>query len=266
MIDAVTPNIRRAIIAVYKGRCQYCRADGANHIEHIVARVNGGTSDLDNLTLGCGSCNMAKGTLTLSPGFIEIMQARARHRSAAVEHLVAAWSMREDQIIAGRRRIALPKAKGQATPQNAAAYKHTDWGSLFFRYGDLNATGCIRTFQVGHTRGGYGFNAVFRPRGASRDLTIGFVVDISTGIVAKTEVTAYGRADRGYVRAVEPTQRELMVGSRYLLRHRKIILSDVMSEVGRVNNWGTAHPRGNARCPNRLSSRQGRGNATRTAA
>lgn len=73
MTMRVPENVRRAIIAVYKGRCQYCRDEGANHIEHIVARPRGGTSALDNLTLDCKRCNMAKGTLDLSVGFVEIM-------------------------------------------------------------------------------------------------------------------------------------------------------------------------------------------------
>jgi hypothetical protein len=47
------------------GRCEYCRMhqslQGATfHIEHIVARSLGGTSELDNLAWACPSCNLHK--------------------------------------------------------------------------------------------------------------------------------------------------------------------------------------------------------------
>ena len=74
--EAVPENARKAIIAVYKGRCQYCRTNDANHVDHIIARANGGTSDLDNLTLGCASCNMAKGALSFAGGRRDIASAR----------------------------------------------------------------------------------------------------------------------------------------------------------------------------------------------
>ena len=46
-------------------RCEYCRMhqslQGATfHIEHIFPICLGGTSDLDNLTLACPSCNLHK--------------------------------------------------------------------------------------------------------------------------------------------------------------------------------------------------------------
>lgn len=85
----VPPLIRKAIIAVYHGRCQYCRADGANHVDHIVPRLNGGASELDNLTLACVGCNLRKSWLDLSPGFVEIMQARARRKLPAIEQILA---------------------------------------------------------------------------------------------------------------------------------------------------------------------------------
>ena len=47
------------------GRCEYCRMhqspQGATfHIEHIQPLCLGGTSQLENLTLACPSCNLHK--------------------------------------------------------------------------------------------------------------------------------------------------------------------------------------------------------------
>jgi 5-methylcytosine-specific restriction endonuclease McrA len=50
-------------------RCQYClmhqSLQGATfHIEHIVPRSKGGTSDLENLALACPGCNLHKADKT----------------------------------------------------------------------------------------------------------------------------------------------------------------------------------------------------------
>jgi hypothetical protein len=46
-------------------RCEYCRMhqalQGATfHIEHVIPRAKGGSSELDNLALACPSCNLHK--------------------------------------------------------------------------------------------------------------------------------------------------------------------------------------------------------------
>ena len=46
-------------------RCEYCRLpDFADewpfHVDHIVARVHGGTDDLDNICWSCTQCNLHK--------------------------------------------------------------------------------------------------------------------------------------------------------------------------------------------------------------
>lgn len=56
------------------GRCQYCgrevlldlvdsdeEQDAVAAVDHVVAKYNGGSDDLDNLKLCCGSCNSSKG-------------------------------------------------------------------------------------------------------------------------------------------------------------------------------------------------------------
>jgi 5-methylcytosine-specific restriction endonuclease McrA len=42
----LAPELRAAVIAVYDGKCQYCGAVGANHIDHISARAHGGSDEL----------------------------------------------------------------------------------------------------------------------------------------------------------------------------------------------------------------------------
>jgi 5-methylcytosine-specific restriction endonuclease McrA len=48
-------------------RCEYCQLEqndsplAALHIEHITAKVHGGTDGFDNLALACIDCNLHKG-------------------------------------------------------------------------------------------------------------------------------------------------------------------------------------------------------------
>ena len=39
--------------------CAYC-GDAANEVDHVVARVKGGSDDLDNLVAACRRCNIRK--------------------------------------------------------------------------------------------------------------------------------------------------------------------------------------------------------------
>jgi hypothetical protein len=62
------PNaIRRAVRDRANGRCKYCllpdeTADYPYHVEHIIARKHGGSSDLDNLAWSCIVCKGYKGS------------------------------------------------------------------------------------------------------------------------------------------------------------------------------------------------------------
>lgn len=54
------------------GRCQYClihqSLQGATfHIEHIIPRAKGGSSQLPNLALACPGCNLHKADRTMAP-------------------------------------------------------------------------------------------------------------------------------------------------------------------------------------------------------
>ena len=60
--------LRRWVVVRAGERCEYCRIHQDHdafyrfHIEHIIARVHGGTDDFANLALACHRCNERKGT------------------------------------------------------------------------------------------------------------------------------------------------------------------------------------------------------------
>ena len=41
--------------------CQYCGAEDANQVDHVVPKVAGGGDELDNLLTSCRDCNLRKG-------------------------------------------------------------------------------------------------------------------------------------------------------------------------------------------------------------
>jgi hypothetical protein len=77
---------KQAIRKEYKYKCQYCKSKDtkAIHVEHIKARDNGGTDDLDNLTLACESCNLMKSNLELAPEYSGILVARAKQKKGKI--------------------------------------------------------------------------------------------------------------------------------------------------------------------------------------
>jgi 5-methylcytosine-specific restriction protein A len=52
-------SIRRRVLRAYDYRCAECD-EPANHVDHIVAAIEGGTDDLSNLQALCGPCHDAK--------------------------------------------------------------------------------------------------------------------------------------------------------------------------------------------------------------
>jgi hypothetical protein len=64
-MDAAT---RRSVRQRAQNRCEYCRLPQSSqpfvifHIEHVRARVHGGTDDPENLCVACERCNAYKGT------------------------------------------------------------------------------------------------------------------------------------------------------------------------------------------------------------
>jgi hypothetical protein len=82
---AISDSKKQAIRKEYKYKCQYCNNDNAKHIEHIIARDNGGSDDLDNLTLACEGCNTKKSNLKLPETYAGILLARAKQKRKKIE-------------------------------------------------------------------------------------------------------------------------------------------------------------------------------------
>jgi hypothetical protein len=64
-MNSISSRLRRLVIRRAKGRCEYCQLsqDGQEatfHIDHIVPRAAGGTTDETNLALACVSCSLRK--------------------------------------------------------------------------------------------------------------------------------------------------------------------------------------------------------------
>lgn len=77
--------VREYLLEKWGRRCAYC--DGGNvplQVEHIVAKANGGTNRISNLTLSCERCNARKGTrdirefLSTKPEKIKKILAQAK--------------------------------------------------------------------------------------------------------------------------------------------------------------------------------------------
>lgn len=76
--------MRSAIIHLYSGKCQYCGAKNANHIDHIVPVSKGGEGVLENLTLACEACNIRKSDLELPDAYLGLLIARAVAKKPAI--------------------------------------------------------------------------------------------------------------------------------------------------------------------------------------
>jgi 5-methylcytosine-specific restriction endonuclease McrA len=54
-------DIRNQVLERDGRRCAYCGSlEGPFHVDHVVPLIQGGTSDLDNLTVACRACNCGK--------------------------------------------------------------------------------------------------------------------------------------------------------------------------------------------------------------
>ncbi len=63
--NRVTAQQKKAVAERAKGCCEYCRSQArfaiqAFSVEHIIARSQGGKTNLDNLALSCQGCNNHK--------------------------------------------------------------------------------------------------------------------------------------------------------------------------------------------------------------
>jgi hypothetical protein len=61
----VTGVLRRQVVLRAGNRCEYCRLSQSSqeatfHIDHVIPRVAGGPTAIDNLALACVSCSLRK--------------------------------------------------------------------------------------------------------------------------------------------------------------------------------------------------------------
>lgn len=57
---------RLKVLARDQRVCQYCGAQDATHVDHVIAKVDGGGDELSNLLTSCVSCNLKKGRKPLA--------------------------------------------------------------------------------------------------------------------------------------------------------------------------------------------------------
>jgi hypothetical protein len=67
--ERIPVSLHRRVRSRAAERCEYCRIAQANqeatfHIDHVVPRVAGGETTLENLALACVSCSLRKGART----------------------------------------------------------------------------------------------------------------------------------------------------------------------------------------------------------
>jgi len=84
---AISHRLKQAIRREYNFKCQYCdnNSQPAIHVEHIIAKDNNGSDDLDNLTLSCERCNLKKSNLKLPIQYSGILLARAKQKRKKIE-------------------------------------------------------------------------------------------------------------------------------------------------------------------------------------
>jgi hypothetical protein len=99
-------------------RCEYCLIPQALfrrpfHIEHIIAKQHGGSTELDNLALACWQCNLKKGPnlAGLDPVTGEITRLFHPRKDAWAEHFV----FQEVALKTGRVAIIGMTPVGRAT-------------------------------------------------------------------------------------------------------------------------------------------------------
>lgn len=56
---------RKAVLERDNYLCTYCHTNQATQVDHVLAKVKGGTDDPSNLVSSCKPCNLRKGSKTL---------------------------------------------------------------------------------------------------------------------------------------------------------------------------------------------------------
>jgi 5-methylcytosine-specific restriction endonuclease McrA len=84
MSSGVPVRLARKVTARAGNACEYCRLpqrtqEATFHIDHILPRVDGGKTELNNLALACVSCSLKKAARTLVPDAKLNKQVRIFH-------------------------------------------------------------------------------------------------------------------------------------------------------------------------------------------
>lgn len=90
MSTSIKGHIRQAILQRDAYTCQYCGVveDAGNlHIDHVIARSQGGVSRSYNLTTACRSCNRSKGIQTARPHNLDQITAGYPAWRAKIEEM-----------------------------------------------------------------------------------------------------------------------------------------------------------------------------------
>ncbi len=71
--EHVPASLQRRVRERARERCEYCGIaqelqEATFHIDHVVPRVEGGATSLDNLALACASCSLRKGPRRAAQG------------------------------------------------------------------------------------------------------------------------------------------------------------------------------------------------------
>jgi hypothetical protein len=116
------------------GRCEYCRIHQAqveltHHIEHIVARKQGGSDNESNLCLACERCNLFKGSdLTgIDPATSEVERLFNPRTQAWAEHFALRGALIVGLTPTGRTTVrVLSMNAGQRLQLRAALIARDD--------------------------------------------------------------------------------------------------------------------------------------------
>jgi 5-methylcytosine-specific restriction endonuclease McrA len=87
--------LREYLLEKFGRQCAYCGAKGGPlQVEHIVPKTRGGSNRASNLTIACGPCNQAKGSITAEEwGHPQVAaQARRPMKDAAAVN-VSRWAL-----------------------------------------------------------------------------------------------------------------------------------------------------------------------------
>lgn len=95
------PKVRNAIRSVYRGVCQYCGREDADHVDHIEPRSKGGSDEIENLILSCDTCNIRKNNADLDPMFCAIAHSRARDKAGEIRLLLSQAKKRKSKKLIG---------------------------------------------------------------------------------------------------------------------------------------------------------------------